>query len=110
MRERRIHCKGLRSGRGPQKDPSQRRACRCVGSKDIGMYDTFLYGCLYCYATGDFNKAKENYRRHDPSKPSLILLALKARPPPVAMVASDPVASRSLLLQERVACLSARCR
>ncbi len=54
------------------KDPSQREACGCVVSKDIGMYDTCLYGCVYCYATKSFEKAKENYRRHDPDAPSLL--------------------------------------
>ena len=54
------------------KDPSQRRACGCVLSRDIGMYDSCLFGCQYCYATGSFQRAKENYRRHDPRSPSLI--------------------------------------
>jgi hypothetical protein len=55
-----------------KKDPSQRKACRCVVSKDIGMYDTCLFGCLYCYGTNSFKKARENYRVHDPGAPSLI--------------------------------------
>jgi hypothetical protein len=54
------------------KDPSQRKECGCVASRDIGMYDTCLYGCLYCYGTNSFEKARENYRRHDPAAPSLM--------------------------------------
>ena len=62
---------GLEVNQG--KDPSQRKACRCVVSRDIGMYDTCLYGCAYCYATTSFDKAKENYSRHDPESPALIV-------------------------------------
>jgi hypothetical protein len=54
------------------KDPSQRKACGCVASKDIGMYDSCLFGCRYCYATSSFERARANYRSHDPHCPSLL--------------------------------------
>ena len=55
-----------------RKDPFQRRGCGCVVSKDIGMYDSCLFGCVYCYATSSFAKARENKRRHDPGAASLM--------------------------------------
>jgi hypothetical protein len=54
------------------KDPSQRTACGCVVSKDIGMYDSCLFGCQYCYATSSFERAKKNHALHDPNSPSQI--------------------------------------
>lgn len=53
------------------KDPGQRNACGCVVSKDVGMYDSCLFGCQYCYATTSFARARAKYLRHDPEAPSL---------------------------------------
>lgn len=55
-----------------KKDPSQREACGCVVSRDIGMYNSCLCGCQYCYATSSFERARINYGKHHPESPSLI--------------------------------------
>lgn len=47
------------------KDPNQRPRCGCAPSKDIGAYDRCLFGCRYCYATSSFERARNNYARHD---------------------------------------------
>lgn len=54
-----------------RKDPSQRAVCGCVASRDIGMYDTCLFGCVYCYATTSVALARERHRNSDLSSPSL---------------------------------------
>jgi hypothetical protein len=54
------------------KDPAQRKACGCVVSRDIGMYESCLFGCQYCYATKSFDQAKANFDCHDPESPSLL--------------------------------------
>lgn len=54
-----------------QKDPGQRKACGCALSKDIGMYDSCLFGCRYCYATRSFDLARRNYTLHDPKTASI---------------------------------------
>ena len=55
-----------------EKDPGQRKACGCVRSKDIGVYESCLFGCQYCYATSNFERARDNYSRHDKKSPSLL--------------------------------------
>ncbi len=54
-----------------KKDPYQRPACGCVMSKDIGVYDTCPFNCVYCYATKNIGSVKRNRLKHDPKSPSL---------------------------------------
>lgn len=55
-----------------KKDPSQREECGCAISRDIGMYDSCLFGCVYCYATQSFELARKNHSEHRPDSPSLV--------------------------------------
>jgi hypothetical protein len=64
----------------PGKDTCQRKHCGCVQSKDIGMYDSCLFGCVYCYATTSFDRAHANYRMHNPLSASLLDLGDKPLP------------------------------
>lgn len=56
-----------------RKDPSQRQHCLCTVSKDIGVMDTCLHGCIYCYSTRDVKLAKRRYQQHQPDSPALWL-------------------------------------
>lgn len=56
----------------PRKDKGQRSACGCVESREIGMYDSCLFGCMYCYATRSFAAARTNHASHDPDSESLL--------------------------------------
>lgn len=57
---------------GPARDRGQRAACRCISSRDIGVYGTCPGGCLYCYATTDQEKARTAAARCAPASPALI--------------------------------------
>ncbi len=54
-----------------QKDPAQRHRCGCIVSRDIGMYESCVYGCPYCYATSSFERAKVHFESHTPTSASL---------------------------------------
>ena len=48
-----------------RRDDTQRGACRCIKSVDVGAYDTCAHGCVYCYArTG--RSPKEECDAHSP--------------------------------------------
>ena len=55
-----------------KKDKGQRPDCTCHVSRDIGMNNTCIFGCRYCYATMSQRSAKERYKRHDPDCDRLI--------------------------------------
>ena len=55
-----------------KKDPSQRKACGCVVSRDICVYNTCLSGCQYCYASTSFEKAKALYENHNLGSASMV--------------------------------------
>ncbi len=55
-----------------KKDKSQRIACGCTISKDIGINDTCLMGCEYCYATNTHNISVKNKVKHNSQFPAIL--------------------------------------
>jgi len=54
-----------------KKDPNQRELCGCASSKDIGVNDTCLHGCVYCYATNNLQIARKRFRDHSADSAAL---------------------------------------
>ncbi len=53
------------------KDPGQRPECKCITSKEIGVFNTCGNGCVYCYANFAPDSVKKNMAKYDPESPIL---------------------------------------
>ena len=49
-----------------------RQGCKCLLGNDIGVYNSCMHLCRYCYANYDALIVEKNFRLHDPKSPLLI--------------------------------------
>ena len=53
------------------KPDKQRENCRCIECADIGLYNTCLHGCRYCYANYNMSQVQQAVAAHDDESPLL---------------------------------------
>ena len=53
------------------KPDKQRENCRCIECADIGLYNTCLHGCRYCYANYNMSQVQQAVAAHDDNSPLL---------------------------------------
>ena len=67
-----IYEKAIHNTMNFPKNKNARATCACFLSNDIGMYNTCLHMCKYCYANYDIRTVMDNHANHDPLSPLLI--------------------------------------
>jgi len=63
--------KGFHDNKEYKKDNNQRKACGCVQSIDLGIFNTCKHFCTYCYANFSRNSILKNAKRYDVNSPLL---------------------------------------